>query len=217
MGDSRYFSHSPTGIGSKPRTISGIHPAHLDMIPADRPPKVPSDALLQTARQAAVLVLLYPDEFQVLHTVFIRRAPDGGVHSGQIALPGGKLENGESYWQAALRETEEEIGVDASAIEHVHTLSGVYIPPSNFWVQPFVGRLKDPTSFSPDPVEVAEVIPASLVHIHTWQPTTTRIQRGKSGELYEVPAFVQDQMTIWGATAMMLREFQFWLHQTEIR
>lgn len=217
MRDSRYFSHSPTGIGSKPRSIDHIHPAHLDMIPADRPPRIPHESALQSARQAAVLILLYPDEFKGLHTVFIRRAPDGGVHSGQIALPGGQLEDGENYWQAALRETEEEIGVDARAIEHVHTLSGVYIPPSNFWVQPFVGRLNEPISFKPDPVEVAEVIPTSLAHIHTWQPTTTRIQRRTSAEFYEVPAFVQDRMTIWGATAMMLREFQFWLHQTETR
>ena len=90
-------------------------------------------------RKGAVLMLFYSDETGAF-VPFIKRPEYDGVHSGQVALPGGKMDPGDSDLSfTALREAKEEIGVDPSKIELLGKLTEVYIPPSNFLVSPFIG------------------------------------------------------------------------------
>ena len=110
------------------------------------------------AKQSAVLVLLYPKEGET-HFVLIERNTYEGVHSGQIGLPGGRVEPGDGSFEAtALRETQEELGVNPKAVTMVRALSDVYIPPSNFLVYPFVGYMDTTPVFNPDSREVYEVV-----------------------------------------------------------
>src|SRR5512136_1100326 len=82
-------------------------------------------------RQAGVLVLLYPLDGRLCFP--LTRRPDSvEFHKGQISLPGGSQEEGESLGQTALREAQEEIGVDAARVELIGRLSRLYVPPSNF-------------------------------------------------------------------------------------
>ena len=86
-------------------------------------------------KSSSVLLLLYPDKDYGLGTVLIKRPLNSGVHSGQIALPGGKVEPNDANFEAtAKRETREEIGVPEHEIEILGALTSLYIPASNFLV-----------------------------------------------------------------------------------
>ena len=92
------------------------------------------------AKKAGVMALFYPKHWNVTHLLLILRKTYTGVHSNQIAFPGGKLELTDADLQeTALRETHEEVGVPTERVTIIKSLSKVYIPPSNFEVQPFVG------------------------------------------------------------------------------
>jgi len=94
---------------------------------------------IKFAKKAGVLALFYPDIYQQTNLVLILRKSYEGVHSAQVGFPGGKLEpNDDSLEHAALRETFEEIGVPVDDIEVLSPLTEVYIPPSNFYVQPYL-------------------------------------------------------------------------------
>ena len=92
----------------------------------------------KNAKLSAVLILLYPKDDKI-YTAMIKRPVYNGVHSGQIAFPGGKKEDDDlNLSETALRETEEEIGVLRNSVEVIGQLSQLYIPPSNFNVQPVI-------------------------------------------------------------------------------
>ena len=92
---------------------------------------------IKNARKSAVMALFYPNADNETEFVLILRKTYKGVHSAQVGFPGGKLEANETDEQAALRETEEEIGVSQKNIEVIKEMTSLYIPPSNFFVQPF--------------------------------------------------------------------------------
>ena len=98
------------------------------------------------ARQAGVLILLYQRD-DVWHFPLMKRVEDGLVHSGQISLPGGSQEPGESLRETALREACEEIGAACTDIDVLGQLSTIYIPPSNFLVTPTVGYVTQRPDF----------------------------------------------------------------------
>src|SRR6187431_755657 len=105
-------------------------------------------------RKAAVMMLFYPKE-SITHLVLIVRNSYKGVHSSQIAFPGGKYEKEDvNFEQTALRETHEEIGIRSDKIEILKAFTELYIPPSNFMVYPFLGISKEELYFYPDPTEV---------------------------------------------------------------
>lgn len=159
------------------------------------------------ARESAVMLLLFKKSTDV-HLVFIKRSEYEGVHSGQIAFPGGRHEPEDaSFEQTALRETQEEIGLKSTDIHIVGKLTSLYIPPSNFNVHPFVGFLNSEPTFYPDPTEVSAVfsVPVrDLMNPEIIQQKT--ITLGDGSELL-VPCYVIDNYTIWGATSMILNEF----------
>ena len=95
----------------------------------------------KTSIPAAVLILLYPIKNK-WHFFLTKRTNTVEHHKGQISLPGGMLEKGESHKEAAIRETFEELGVQSEDINIIGPLTPLYIPISNFKIFPFVGWLK---------------------------------------------------------------------------
>lgn len=167
----------------------------------DKPPK-----------EGSVMILLYPDE----HTVrfpLIQRPEYPGVHSGQMALPGGKKEPGEDDIEAALRETQEEIGIPIGEIEVIGSLSSFYVFASNFQILPVIGRLHRKPLFIPQEEEVAEVVTADVRHLLDDQYCKeTDITVGAGFEL-RAPYFDLEGKVVWGATAMMLNELRIVLKE----
>jgi len=156
-------------------------------------------------RQAGVLVLLYPQDGQ-LRLPLTRRPDNVGFHKGQVSLPGGSRENGESLLQTALRETQEEIGVEANAVEALGKLTSLYVPPSNFCVQPFVGYVARRPDFRLEAIEVVELIEAPLAAL--LDPSTTREEDWEiRGGIWRIPFYQFGPHKVWGATAMILAEF----------
>ncbi|MGB3779869.1 MAG: CoA pyrophosphatase [Tunicatimonas sp.] len=157
------------------------------------------------ARRAAVLMLLYPHNGQIYLPLIVRPVYPG-VHSGQIALPGGKVEPEDASLVAtALRETEEEIGVRVPEAQVLGELSELYIPPSNMRVTPVVAYVQKQPTYTPDLREVVQVLDFSLeAFADPENQTVVSVAAGKT--ILDAPGFVIEERIIWGATAMMMSE-----------
>jgi 8-oxo-dGTP pyrophosphatase MutT (NUDIX family) len=154
------------------------------------------------ARQAAVLVLLYQLNGQ-WHVPLTRRQAHLTQHAGQISLPGGAAEPGETLAGAALREASEELGIDSRQIRLLGTLSPVYVFNSNFHITPWVGATAERPEFQPCQAEVAELIELPLqVLLQPERATRTVIRRG--GLELSAPCIMWQTTPIWGATHVML-------------
>ncbi len=160
-----------------------------------------------SAKRAGVLSLFYPSEDFETRLILILRKTYHGVHSAQVGFPGGKLEpEDQNIQDAALRETEEEVGVPRSAISVLKQLTEIYIPPSNFFVQPFLGITSQPPKFVPEEKEVEALIEVNLRDFMDDLNITTQTLSTSYAESIEVPAFQLNGHIVWGATAMMLNE-----------
>lgn len=180
--------------------------AHLRMAPLRR---TEDPAMLSVegkgGRLAATLVLLYPLEGSAPALVLTVRQPSLRDHSGQISLPGGRIERGETPEEAALREGWEEVGVDPAAPHVLGRLSPLYIPPSGFSVTPVVAAMENRPPFQPHEAEVAALLEVPLDRL--LDPATRRLsERDVRGGRFEVPHYALDGYEVWGATAMMLAE-----------
>jgi len=157
------------------------------------------------ARPAGVLIAVYPRD-GALHFLLTRRTDGVDKHKGQISLPGGKQEDGESLLDTALRETREEVGVTIDAAAVLGMLSPVYIPPTGFLITPYVAALPDRPRFAVMHREVAELIEVPLAAL--FDPTIVRREMWMlRGVEVEVPFFQIGPHKVWGATAMVLSEF----------
>ena len=177
--------------------------AQITMAPRPRPLD-PSPGV--EPRQAGVLLLLYPVH-GALHLVLTIRTSNLNHHSGQISLPGGGWEEGDtSLQETALREAQEEIGIVTNGLELLGSLTPLYIPPSNNVIHPFVAYAAQRPTFHPDPSEVAGLLEVPL-HL-LLDPETRReedwIWRGAP---LHVPFYAVGQHKVWGATAIVLAEF----------
>jgi len=183
--------------------------AHRKMSPPERMAVIESiDMETINPRKSAVMMLFYPKDSET-HLVLIVRNSYPGVHSSQIAFPGGKVEEDDlSIEHAALRETHEEIGVSPDKISVVRAFSQVYIPPSNYMVYPFLGYSHEELVFNPDPSEVAGIIEFSLREFLDERNIVTREMATSYSEAIMVPTFKINEHYVWGATAMMLSELK---------
>lgn len=183
--------------------------AHLKMAPKERREGLKNldiDAL--NARMAGVMMLFYPKE-EKTHLVLIVRNTYDGVHSAQIAFPGGKYEKADlNFETTALRETQEEVGITSDKIEIIKNFSPMYIPPSNFLVHPFLGISKEELSFYPDSREVASIIELPLsVFLNDEIIVEAKLSTSYGANIL-VPAFTIQNHVVWGATAMILSELR---------
>ncbi len=165
-----------------------------------KPGEFPSDA-----RLAAGLVLLYPGQRGPTIALTVR-ASGLRRHAGQISLPGGATDPGETLAQAALREAHEEIGVDPDGVRILGELTPVHVLVSGFTLHPIVGITDLRPSFSPAAHEVQEVIEVSVDDLQD----ASAIRQGtrtREGLAIEYPYFDLMGHQVWGATAMILGEF----------
>jgi 8-oxo-dGTP pyrophosphatase MutT (NUDIX family) len=157
------------------------------------------------ARIAAALLLVYPgaDGAAVPLTV---RASGLTRHAGQISLPGGAADPGETLAETALREASEEIGVDPVSVQILGELTPVHVLVSGFTLHPVVGVSHERPAFQAAPGEVDEILEVSLADLQD----ASRIRRGtriREGMAIEYPYFDLRGHQVWGATAMVLGEF----------
>ena len=159
----------------------------------------------EDARVAAVLILLYKHKESV-STIFIQRPDYEGVHGGQISFPGGKQEDSDTdVIQTALREANEETGVEREKINILGKLTPLFIPVSNMIVTPVTGWINEKPHYKCNTDEVAFLIEADLKTL-----LDSSIVKSKPfeirGELVDIKYFDYTGNTIWGATAMILHE-----------
>jgi 8-oxo-dGTP pyrophosphatase MutT (NUDIX family) len=161
------------------------------------------------ARQAGVLALFYPKDTG-WHLVLIERSNTNtrDRHSGQISFPGGKYETGDGSLSAtALREAQEEVGISPESVELLGQLTNLYIPVSNFLVNPYVGITCETPRFRPQQEEVQAIleVPFELLR----QPETRQeadLTIAQNITLRRVPCYQVFGRAVWGATAMILSE-----------
>lgn len=163
--------------------------------------------LPKNVKKAAVMMLLYPNKEKELSFCLIKRTTYNGKHSGQISFPGGKKEEKDiDFWATALRESQEEVGVNPNKVQLITTLSSTYIPPSNFYVYPYLAYINQRPDFVAEEGEVDHVLEVPLADLLE----ESAIQDGPITTSYAteviVPMFVFGTYRVWGATAMILSE-----------
>jgi 8-oxo-dGTP pyrophosphatase MutT (NUDIX family) len=126
-------------------------------------------------------------------------------HAGQISLPGGIVEPGESSEEAALRELEEELGIARYSTLLLGQLSPLYLYGTNFLITPWVAVLRGPAAFQPNPGEVQEILQVPLTHFLNHANRGQHIEQRGSLQ-FAAPHFAWQGYNVWGATSMILAE-----------
>lgn len=175
------------------------------MAPSHRPPPEHYHSHSRGCRRAAVLLLLYPHEGE-LYTVLTARRRDLPDHPGQVSLPGGARQGRETVEQTALREAEEELGIDPSLVTTLGRLTHIYIRPSHFCLQIVVGYLPHRPAWRPAADEVAELIETPIAYFLDPASQSSE-ERLIDGQVRFVPFYRLGAYEVWGATAMAIAEF----------
>lgn len=158
-------------------------------------------------KESSVLIVLFENDDEVFFPL-IQRPMYTGIHSGQIGLPGGKVEDQDKdRIETALRETEEEIGVKASDIKVLGNLTELYVQASHYNVMPVVGYLPYRPVYIPDPEEVSRVIEGRTSDLLSEQNRKTKELLIQNKYQIVAPYFDIGNEVVWGATAMILNEF----------
>lgn len=156
---------------------------------------------------AAVLLALSHDANSGRFSFPLIRRPDSMErHAGQIALPGGVIDADESPSSCALREAEEEIGLEPCRVEVLGQLTSFVIPVSGFRVTPFVGWLAEPTAYRAQEAEVLRILTADPDRLTDDGPVLT-VPNERHGVVHAFPAYDVEGERVWGATALILAEF----------
>lgn len=207
------FSHFTELVSKLKKIPLAGEEAHQEMLPSVRErSNMEAHIKRKPPLRAGVMALFFPDPAKETRLMLILRKTYKGVHSGQIGFPGGRVEivdNG--LKDTALRETYEEIGVRPSNITVIRELTKVFIPPSNFWVHPFVGYVNHTPRFKRQESEVEELIFVKLEDLMNDECVVHQVLSTDYMDAIEVPAFLLNQKIVWGATAMMLNEVKHML------
>ncbi|HEY8510469.1 MAG TPA: CoA pyrophosphatase [Cyclobacteriaceae bacterium] len=184
--------------------------AHEAMFPSSRDKIQARYKFTSPPRQGSVLLLLF-EQNGGIYFPLIKRPAYAGVHGGQVSLPGGKAEPGESAWETALREGEEEIGIVSNKVTALGQLSSFTVLVSNIHITPIVSVYDGVPEFKPDPHEVDRVLLGSVYQLRQQHEITKReVVSGTSMPLM-APHFEVQREVVWGATAMILNEFRLLL------
>jgi len=160
-----------------------------------------------STRKSAVMILLFPSG-QGFNFVLIKRQTYDGPHSGQMSLPGGKFdETDQTLDDTALRETYEEVGVEPGQVRLLGRLTELYIPVSNIVVQPFVGFTPQKPMFTPNLQEVEYIVEVPLTDLLAEANKSVRVI-SSHGRPITAPYYNLNNEMVWGATAMILSEFE---------
>ena len=189
--------------------------SHYKMAPIERLKELTKQSLKKNkAKRASVMVLFYPNKAGETHLALILRKTYKGVHSAQVGFPGGRQEVSDlSSRHTALRETQEEIGVLQEDIRVLKKLTQIYIPPSNFFVEPFIGICEKTPQFVLQQTEVEALIEVKISDLLDDGIYCTRRLSTSYATDIEVPAYILNTHVVWGATAMMLSEVRELLKQ----
>lgn len=168
---------------------------------------------IDNPKRAAVVCLFHEGiDFETFFYL-IRRSTYPGVHSNQIGFPGGQIDSTDnSPWDAAKRELEEEIGISVKGVTLIKEMTPIYIPPSRFLVDCFLGYTTGKTDLMIDANEVQDVIPVSVHELLNANSGFSNLV-GSNGD--EVPIYTLSDSIVWGATAMMLAEIKSILSQIQ--
>lgn len=163
---------------------------------------LPRDEFRPIGTPAAVLIpfLRSGDDWSV---VFTRRSDNLRRHSGEISFPGGMVDEGEDSKAAALREAHEELGISSESCDILGKLPAVHTVVSGVLIDPWIAVITQ-NEFEPSPSEIEEVLRVPLSVL--MDPSSYRVQRFiRSGHIFPSPAFDVGDVTIWGATARIVR------------
>lgn len=189
--------------------------SHFKMAPIERLEELTKHSLKKNnAKRAAVMALFYPNKSGETHLALILRKTYKGVHSAQVGFPGGKQDPSDlSAMHTALRETQEEIGVLQQDIRVLKKLTQIFIPPSNFFVEPFIGVCETTPQFILQETEVEALLEVKISDFLDDSVYCTRKISTSYATDIEVPAYILNTHVVWGATAMMLSEVRELLKQ----
>jgi 8-oxo-dGTP pyrophosphatase MutT (NUDIX family) len=176
--------------------------SHKKMLPPNRELTCAEEEK-KRVKNSSVLFLLF-EENNELFVCLIKRPHHMKYHPGQVAMPGGRIEKGETAKETALRETWEEIGVEANSIEILGRLSALYVNVSRFLIHPFVGWLATKPIFKLNKYEVEKIVLFPLLKYKN--AFCEKELETVSGKL-RTPCISYENESIWGATAMILSEF----------
>ena len=155
---------------------------------------------------SAVLILLYLKDNEI-HFFLTKRSNEMEHHKGQISLPGGTQEENEELTHTALRETQEEIGINKTSISIIGSMTPLFVPVTGFMIYPFIGYSINKLDPKPDPVEVETIFSVNIFDLLN-KDNRTAEQRNIRGYNVKVPYFKLNDYQVWGATAMILSEFK---------
>jgi len=155
------------------------------------------------ARPAAVLIGLV-ERPQGMTVLLTRRADTMRRHTGQIALPGGRRDPGETPWETALREAEEEVGLDRRFVS-LAGLSTPILTYSGYMITPVVGFVREGFELTPNPDEVADIFETPFGFLMDPANHEQRVYEFDDGQTRQYYAMTHDDRFIWGVTARILR------------
>lgn len=199
------FEEAANRLVSWPSRLPEAPPALMPVFTDERlRPRFPPPS--ETARSAAVLALLFADDAGLARIVLTERLSYDGHHSGEVSLPGGKAEPADDGPAGtALREAEEEVGLDAQAagVRIVGTLDEVFIPVSDFRITPVVAVAARPPLLTPNPAEVARILEPPVSAFLPDAPVEM-VERVIRDWPLRYGGYRIDGLHVWGATARIL-------------
>ena len=155
---------------------------------------------------SAVLILLYLEDNEI-RFFLTKRSNELEHHKGQISLPGGTQEENEELTHTALRETQEEIGINKTSISIIGSMTPLFVPVTGFMIHPFIGYSSNKLEPTPDPSEVEAIFSVNISDLLN-ETNQTIEKRNIRGYDVEVPYFKLNNYEVWGATSMILSEFR---------
>lgn len=207
------FNHFKNNVSKLSEITLGGLDAQFELAPKFREKYSQEFIVARNAKKAAILALFYPNIQGETCFLLTLRANYNGTHASQISFPGGKFDSSDdSLKTTALREAQEEVGIQPDDVRIFKQITDVFIQPSNFLVTPFLGLLNY-TPILTKNEEVEENIEVLLKDLLDENAFSTTIVTTSYAKNIPVPCFNLSNFIVWGATAMMLNEIKVLLKE----